>query len=376
LKLEQNPALAYQGTPQRGDADISARKNYTGNPKDSGIADKGRDFEQVLKTGIYVVATPIGNLADITLRAISVLYSADLIICEDSRNTSKLLSALAIKDKKMLTYNDQSNDGIRSEILGFLQKNKILALVSDAGTPLISDPGYKLLNFLRSQDQQVFVIPGVSALTAALCGSGIACNQFSFFGFLPPKTEAKIKLLQSLPASLTAVFFESPNRIEKTLEIISKIFPKRRVCLAREITKLYEEFLIDFPKNLLAILAKNPAKICGEMVLLIEKTQKSPFSKEDSEENGDSDYENMVSALIEEIEKLKNIIENSVNKQYWLIMSLKATLIITSRQHILYYSEHGGSGLHFRAVATSHVLAGAHDLVDEEELLGQNGGDV
>ena len=112
-------------------------------------------------------------------------------------------------------------------------------------------------------------------------------------------------MLQSLPASLTAVFFESPNRIEKTLEIISKIFPKRRVCLAREITKLYEEFLIDFPKNLLAILAKNPAKICGEMVLLIEKTQKSPFSKEDSEENSDSDYENMVFALIEEIEKLK-----------------------------------------------------------------------
>lgn len=230
---------------------------------------------QILKNALYIVATPIGNLQDVTLRAIAVLEEVDVILCEDSRVAAKLLQALKITKKKLITYNDQSDEKSRHNILDLILKNKSVALISDAGTPLISDPGFKLVSFLRERGQNIVPIPGPSALTAALCGSGLACENFIFLGFLPPKKESKTKLILGLSSKTTVICFEASSRLIKTLEILEKIMPNRRLAIARELTKIHEEFLVDYPAKLIEIFSKNPEKICGEVVLIIEKISKN-----------------------------------------------------------------------------------------------------
>lgn len=231
--------------------------------------------ESKLENALYVVATPIGNLQDITLRAISVLNFVDVILCEDTRIAAKLLNALDITKKKLVVYNDQSEEEDRHKILDLLLNDKSLALISDAGTPLISDPGFKLINFLRIRAQKIITIPGASSLTAALCASGLSCENFMFLGFLPPKNEAKSKMILALPSTITLVFFESANRLLKTLAILEKIMPSRTICVARELTKLHEEFVIDQARKLSEFFVKNPQKLCGEIVLIIEKSAKN-----------------------------------------------------------------------------------------------------
>ena len=257
-----------------------------------------------LESALYVVATPIGNLNDITLRALQVLTSVDYVICEDTRLSLRLLHAYEIKGKKTLTYNDFSEERMREKISHLLLEGKSLALISDAGTPLISDPGYKLVNFLRARNQKIIPIPGASSLTSALCASGLACDNFLFLGFLPTTKTACEKLLKSLPKNFTFAFFESANRVVETLEIISETLGERRVCAARELTKIHEEIVTKELKSLQEFFNENSGKLRGEFVILVEK------AKKDEKNFSEEDLQNEVRASLARGESLKNLSQN------------------------------------------------------------------
>jgi 16S rRNA (cytidine1402-2'-O)-methyltransferase len=230
---------------------------------------------QEIKTALYIVATPIGNLEDITLRALEILKVADFIVCEDSRVTQRLLMAHKIADKKFILYNDHSDEKTREKILNFLIQGKILALVSDAGTPLISDPGYKLISYLKKYNQKVIPLPGASAVTSALCASGLACDNFLFLGFLPTSEIQKTKLLKSLPKNFTFIFFESAHRALESLNLVFETLGNRKCCAARELTKIHEEIISDEVKNVINFFENDPGKLRGEFVIIVEKADKS-----------------------------------------------------------------------------------------------------
>jgi len=225
-----------------------------------------------LVPALYVVATPIGNLDDITLRAINILKQCDFVICEDSRVTAKLLNHLEIK-KSFIIYNDHSESADREKILNFILQGKSLALVSDAGTPLVSDPGYKLVNFLLQNNCKVLSAPGACAPIAALSVSGIASDRFMFVGFIPNGALAKENFFKELAnIDTTLIFFETSNRLISSLEVMIKVFGNRISAVAREISKIYEqtkkaslEELIIFyqqksPRGEIVILVSPPAK--------------------------------------------------------------------------------------------------------------------
>jgi len=226
---------------------------------------------------LYIVATPIGNLEDITLRALRILGEVDLILCEDTRVTKKLLDKYEIKTKTM-SYHSHSKLTKVEKIFGLLKEGKSLALVSDAGTPTISDPGVLLVSQVREKfgdEVQVVPIPGASALVAALSASGISSARFSFLGFLPHKKGRETLFKEIADSKNTIVFYESPHRIIKTLQSLSSHLDvqrpnERRVALARELTKIYEEFLFGTAEELLKILEENPEKQKGEFVMIVE----------------------------------------------------------------------------------------------------------
>jgi 16S rRNA (cytidine1402-2'-O)-methyltransferase len=233
-----------------------------------------------LPAGLYVTATPIGNLADMTARAVSVLKSVDFILCEDSRITGKLLRSYGITTK-MRAYHDHNGDKIRPSILAALAENKALALVSDAGTPLISDPGFKLVRAVREAGHKVFTVPGASALTAALSIAGLPTDRFCFNGFLPPKSAARKKLLEPLLAQdLTQVFYESGPRLPATLADIASLAPSRPIAIARELTKLHEEVINGNAKELATLYQGKTVK--GEIVLLIHGQTKTDHAQEEN----------------------------------------------------------------------------------------------
>lgn len=198
--------------------------------------------QQTLAAGLYIVSTPIGNLRDITLRALDILTNSDEILAEDTRTTRRLLDAYGIK-AKLTPYHDHNGAERRPDILDKLDAGQALALVSDAGTPLISDPGYKLVSAVRDAGHKVIPIPGASALLAALVSSGLPSDQFHFAGFPPQKTGARKSFLQDLKsAQATLVFYESPRRLAASLADMSGILGDDRQCIvARELTKLFEE---------------------------------------------------------------------------------------------------------------------------------------
>lgn len=208
--------------------------------------------DQTTRSELYVVATPIGNLQDITLRAIDTLKDVDYVVCEDTRVTGNLLHHLKIK-KEMIVLNDNNEENKIYEITKLLKNNKKIALVSDAGTPLISDPGFRLVRAVLQTGIRVTPMPGASAVTAALCASGLPTDKFLFLGFLPDSFEKKKNVLLKLNESLnvlssnklspTIMFFESPHRLLATLDAIEIIFGDIEIVIAREITKIYEEFL-------------------------------------------------------------------------------------------------------------------------------------
>ncbi len=194
-----------------------------------------------IRAGLYIVATPIGNLGDISLRALETLAAADTILCEDTRVTRKLTGHFGIT-ASLKPYHDHNAEKVRPAVLRALQNDEIIALVSDAGTPLVSDPGFKLVAEAAAENVFVSPIPGPSAALAALSVAGLPSDRFLFAGFLPVKAGARRQVLEELktvPATL--IFFESPKRLAASLDAMSEVLGARQVCVARELTKLHEE---------------------------------------------------------------------------------------------------------------------------------------
>jgi 16S rRNA (cytidine1402-2'-O)-methyltransferase len=221
---------------------------------------------------LYIVATPIGNLEDITLRALRVLREADLIACEDTRQTRKLLDHAGIS-KPAVSYHDHNEASRTTELIGKLLSGANIALVSDAGTPLISDPGYRVVEAAIEAGIQVVPIPGACAAIAALSASGLPPDSFRFGGFLPPKSSQRRKVLEELTTeTCTLIFYEAPHRILDALDDIAAVMGSRRVVVGREITKLHEEFLRGTAAEVRAKLADRPV-VRGEITLLIGKQE-------------------------------------------------------------------------------------------------------
>ena len=222
------------------------------------------------ETSLFIVATPIGNLSDITMRAIEILKSVDIIAAEDTRHSGKLLNYFDISTP-MRAYHDHSGEAQTESLLALLEEGKQVALISDAGTPLISDPGYRLVSEARARGVKVVPIPGACALVAALCASGLPSDRFSFEGFPPAKENARKGLFESLAKEeRTMIFYESPHRIQSCLSDMAEVFGEsRNVVLAREITKTYETFLSGKFFDVMNLMATDANQLKGEMVVLV-----------------------------------------------------------------------------------------------------------
>jgi 16S rRNA (cytidine1402-2'-O)-methyltransferase len=218
---------------------------------------------------LYIVATPIGNLKDITLRALETLRTVDLIACEDTRHTRKLLNHFNIQ-KPLLSLHEHNERERAGELIGRMAGGESIALVSDAGTPAVSDPGFDLVRAARTADIAVVPVPGPTALIAALVASGVECDAFFFCGFLPSRSAARRKRLQQLrdiPATL--IFYEAPHRIARSLEDCKDVLGDRKAAVARELTKVHEEIVTGTLAELAARFEAGTAK--GEFVVVIER---------------------------------------------------------------------------------------------------------
>ncbi len=218
---------------------------------------------------LYIVATPIGNLKDITLRAIEILESVGLILAEDTRKTNRLLSHLKIK-KPLESFHEHSEEGKIEFIISKISSGTSVALVSDAGTPIISDPGFKLVREAIKNGVKIIPIPGASSVLAALVASGLPTDQFLFLGYLPKKQskqEKTLSLIETITVikPITIILFESPYRVKKTLQVLSSKFPHKEIVIARELTKIHEEFI----RGTLKEVSRRDFPAKGEFTLLL-----------------------------------------------------------------------------------------------------------
>ncbi len=218
----------------------------------------------------YVVGTPIGNLEDITYRAVRVLGEVDLILCEDTRVTINLLNKYGIK-RPTMSYHSQSKVAKLDKIIEMIGEGKTLALVSDAGTPTLSDPGSVLVSEIRKNftDVEIIAIPGPSALTSALSVSGLPSSEFLFLGFLPHKKGRETLFKEIAISERTVVFYESPHRILKTLESLKTHVGERRVVVGREITKVFEQIVLGSAEEVLKYFNEKTDKVRGEFVVMV-----------------------------------------------------------------------------------------------------------
>lgn len=245
-----------------------------------------------MKPGFYLVATPIGNLRDITFRALDVLSSVDLIVCEDTRVTGKLMKAYGFK-KKMQVYNDHSTDQQREHLIKFVQEGQSIAVLSDAGTPLVSDPGYKLVRGAVETGLYVTSIPGPNAALPALQLSGLPTDQFSFLGFLPPKTTARQTALKKWEAvSGSLIIYETGPRLLDSLQDMRKALGNRQAAVTRELTKMYEEVQRGKLSDLIVHYTKYGAPK-GEIVVVLGQAVAEIVSTESIEKQIKSALEKM-----------------------------------------------------------------------------------
>lgn len=258
-----------------------------------------------MKNGIYLAATPIGNIGDITLRALEVLKSAEIIACEDTRVTKKLFSLLAIPStgKTFIPLHDHNEEENAQRLIDLVKEGHVAAYVSDAGSPLISDPGYKLAKKCREQNVYLTTLPGACAAICALQLSGLPTNSFLFAGFIPNRDKARLETLAKYKdIDTTLVFYETANRLLKTLEAAKQVFGSRELAVAREISKIFEECKNGTADELIAYYTQNPPK--GEIVLMA-----APSAKQEKV----IDY---TAELAEEMKKntLKTAVKNIVAK--------------------------------------------------------------
>ncbi len=227
---------------------------------------------------LFVVGTPIGNLGDITYRAVETLNSVDIILAEDTRNTLKLLTHFNIK-KSLISYEKHTEQKKISQIVKLLDEGKDIALVSDAGMPIISDPGQNLVSYLRGNDYNVIIIPGVTALITAIVGSGFDSSKFTFEGFLSISKKQRKKHLEDIKnEKRTMIFYEAPHKILYTLKDLLEALGDRKICICRELTKIYEEYKITTIKQAIEYIDKNGIK--GEIVLIVEGKNKETIEED------------------------------------------------------------------------------------------------
>lgn len=262
------------------------------------------------KPTLYLVATPIGNLDDMTFRAVKTLEEVDYIYCEDTRVSGKLISFFKIEHNSLRNYHDHNKDIKTTEIIDLLKDNKNIALISDAGYPLISDPGYYLIREVIKEGFNVVNIPGASALLNALVVSGITPHPFLFYGFLDQKEAKKEKELTALKEyKQTLIFYESPHRINKTMKSILKVMGERNVVIARELTKKFEEILRGSTLSMQDI-----PDIKGEMVIILEGNNEVYTPTVSIEEELDTLINEGLSPkeAIKKVAKLRNLPKNDV----------------------------------------------------------------
>jgi 16S rRNA (cytidine1402-2'-O)-methyltransferase len=232
---------------------------------------------------LYVVATPIGNLGDLSPRALKILDGVDLIAAEDTRVTGALLAHFGVR-KKMLSLHDHNEGEATAEVLGLLRKDRSIALVSDAGTPLVSDPGFSLVREARAFGFPVIAVPGPSAALAALSIAGLPTDSFLFAGFLPVKEEAcRHRLAELATETRTVILYESTHRIAETLQALAQVLGERRVCVARELTKLFEESHTAAARELPAWLRADENRQRGEFVLVLEGADAAATAPQEAE---------------------------------------------------------------------------------------------
>lgn len=236
-----------------------------------------------LENGVlYLVATPIGNLEDITLRAIRTLRECDIIYAEDTRRAGLLLKHLNIS-KPILSCFEHNESRRAQEIIEKLKQGQKVALITDAGTPGISDPGYRIVSTVLQAGLKVQSVPGACALVVALTASGLPTNEFHFIGFLPHKKGRRKKILENLKLIPgTIVIYESPFRIERLVEELNEIMPERKIVLARELTKKFEEFIRAYPAEIREVLKNKPAR--GEFVVMISPAEELSSDEENEDE--------------------------------------------------------------------------------------------
>jgi 16S rRNA (cytidine1402-2'-O)-methyltransferase len=260
---------------------------------------------------LYIVGTPIGNLDDITYRAIRVLSEASMIACEDTRQSHKLLEHFGIR-RATVSYHEHNEKERVADLISRLERGDSIALISDAGTPTISDPGYRLVREAVLRGIPVVPIPGPSAAIAALSASGLPTDSFRFAGFLPAKTGQRRRVLESLrDETATLVFYEAPHRIVESLVDIAEVMGQREVVVARELTKVHEEFLRGPADSVANELSSRPV-LKGEITLLIAKSEKAPEKDQSIRE----DVELLERAGVPRMEAMKQVArERGISKR-------------------------------------------------------------
>lgn len=265
-----------------------------------------------MENGIYLVATPIGNMGDITLRALEVLQKADLIACEDTRVGKKLYTLLniATKGKIFIAVHDHNESELAQKVIDEAASGKIVVYMSDAGSPLISDPGYKLAKSAREQGVYITTLPGACAAICALQLSGLPSNSFMFCGFIPNKEKARIDFLsKNSQVDATLIFYERADRLTKSLTVMQNIFGQREVAVAREISKLHETCHNGTAAELVTYFEQNPPK--GEIVLLVappdgSQTEIADYSAELREELEHNNLKTAVKNIVEKYNLNRN----------------------------------------------------------------------
>jgi 16S rRNA (cytidine1402-2'-O)-methyltransferase len=272
---------------------------------------------------LYIVGTPIGNLKDMTLRAIETLQIVDIILAEDTRQTVKLLNHLNIK-KQMISYHRHNETEKINQVIGLLDEGKNVALVSDAGMPIISDPGQFLVQYLVKNEYKIETIPGVTAITTAIVKSGIDSTRFAFEGFLSVnKKQRKERLESIINETRTIIFYEAPHKLIYTLKDLYTYLGDRNICIARELTKIHEEYIHNKISEVIKKVEENPIK--GEIVIIIEGRSEQEVKEENNKIYDNKSYIELVTdymksgidkkEAIKKVAKLKGVNKNEVYKE-------------------------------------------------------------
>lgn len=267
------------------------------------------------ENNLYLIPTPIGNLDDITVRSLNLLKEVDIVLCEDTRVTGSLLSKYGIK-KKLISCHEYNEDKVKYEVVEFLKEGKKIGLVTDQGSPIISDPGFNVVNEVIKNNLSVIGLPGATAFVPALISSGIFPSKFLFYGFLNAKDAKQVQELKTIQYfPYTLIFYEAPHRIKNTLNNMYQVFGDRKICLARELSKLYEEYI----RGTISEVVEQVDSIKGEIVLIVEgNTQKVDYNDLDILEHVNLYIEDGLTEkdAIKKVAKERNVAKSIIYKEY------------------------------------------------------------